>query len=58
MSRDGASRYIGKSDDGKLGRSEERIAEIERSAPYVVHDGFIVIMYEMTKAAELGTRRS
>lgn len=47
-----------KEDDGKLGRSNERLSRIERSVQYVVHDGLTIKMNPMAQDADGGVCRS
>lgn len=46
-----ALRFRKKEDNGKLGRSVDRLARIESNVPYIVRDCITVIMNKMTRAA-------
>lgn len=47
-----------KKDDGKLGRSDERLERVENNRPYVVRDVITITMEEMVRAADVGVLRS
>lgn len=47
-----------KENDGKVGRSVDRVARIERSRPYVVRDEIKITTNETARAAGLAVRRN
>lgn len=53
-----AQSYKKKGSDGNLRRSDDRIAEFEKSRPHVIGGGITVTMYEIARATDVDNHGS